>query len=170
MAGTGQGGAAAMSVAASHWVWTQSQAKGSDRLTLLAIGDGDGFPQFPQGDSSTGGTVQQPDGPVRDPSGGPDSTPLYEPRTVSNHARARARGDNPGRPQRLSPEVAVPGYSHADNAGHDPDPGDCAACGTAGSHRPASRATRRAALEAAGPTPSDWPDGHAVPPPGDPEA
>ena len=45
-----------------------------------------------------------------------------------------------------------------------------AACGTAGSHRPASRATRRAALEAAGLTPSDWPDGPAVPPPGDPEA
>jgi hypothetical protein len=86
-------------------------------------------------------------------------------------ARARAKGNGGRRPQDSSTEPPIPGYRHDDNAGHDPDPADCSACGTAAGTRRASKAVRRAALEAAGvPSPNDWPNGDAEPPPLDPEA
>src|SRR5262245_8499865 len=80
-------------------------------------------------------------------------------------ARARAKGNGGGRAQESSTAPPVPGYSHGDNPGHDPDPAHCAACGTAAFRPTASREARDAALAALG-VRRKWPeDRDAAPPP-----
>jgi DNA-binding transcriptional MocR family regulator len=121
---------------------------------------------FPQGSSPQAEKVQKrsADGDGKVPPRARDK----ENRSTEPEPRARARKN--GNPHDSSTD-RIPGYRHDDNAGHDPDPTDCSACGTAAGARRASKAVRRAALEAAGvPAPNDWPNGEAERPPIDAEA